>query len=449
MVVIVNKKRGLEPEFVPHGDMGIDKAIQSGLNNVNVETLYQTIKKSPEVTACMNAIVEDIMSDGWKFEGRQKPKKDAQDFVDKTRFFKKLANIIYDFLITGNGYQAKLSVNEQKFKSLLDRISQKEVMKKIGLSKKEVKEKMFYEMKQKGVFKPKDLQTLKSSTITIDYDEHGRINNYRQTVSGKSVIFKPDEIIHISQINIGGSVYGFTPLEPLLSDIATLIFGKEYAGKFFENNGIPNLLINLPEAMGTEDRNYQALKEALNEGKKKENKWRAIITTGPTNVEQIQPFTKEMQFVEMIKEFKVTVLMALGVPPERVNPQKSEGDNKLSDYQGYFKKINFLQRIIEETLNKELFSSFGDVKIRFNRSYKIDELREANIISILVDRGLISVEEAREKIEMERKMDGKPPKQRGQDRDTRALRGEDTRKPEEEELSQPRDRPNKPDNQTQ
>jgi len=450
MALILNKKignrLGLDPDYTPHWTE-TDKPIISGLEGVNIDTLYEVIKKSPEVVASINALVEDIMSDYWKFEGAKKPIEDAETFVENSKFYKILSNALYDLFITGNAYILKLSVSEARIKSLLDRISQNKVMQKFGLKRKEVRKQIFYELKQKNTFVPKDLQNLKASTVYIEYDEHGIIKHYRQTVNENTVIFQPNEIVHLSLINLGGSVYGFTGLEPLLSDIASLIFAKDYAGKFFENNGVPNLLINLPEAMGEEDRNYQVLKQQMKELKKKENKWRALITTGPVNINQIDPFSKEMQFVDLINHFTKIVLMTLGVPPQRINPQETKGSqNELRAYEGYFKKINFLQRLIEGSLNREIFSEFGKVKLRFNRSYKIDELREANIVAILADRGLITIEEARELMGMEKEMKGEIPNQRGQDRDTRSLRGEDTRKPEDEELTQPQDRQPKPDN---
>lgn len=452
MAVIINKSKGrdygLDPDYL---DTGVeqDKPLISKVRGVDISTLYDVAKKSPEVTAALFALVEDILSDGWKYEGAKSGSDEAEEFEMNSQLFKKLSNSIFDMLLTGNGYLLKLSINEERIKNLLERLSQKEVMKRFDLNKKDIKKQVFYELRQKNAFKPKDLQVLKSDTVNIKYDEHGKIVHYKQSVQNNTKIFSPEEIIHLTPMNLGGSVFGFNSVEPLLSDIATLIFAKNYAGNFFENNGVPNLIVNLPEAMGEEDRNYQVLQQALKEGKKKVNKWRALVTTGPTEVTQIEPFSKEMQFVDMIREFKQIVLMALGVPPQRVNPQevKGSGQNELRAYEGYFKKINFLQKIIEGKLNKELFSHFGRIKFKFNRTYKIDELREANIVAILADRKLITVEQAREMMGMEKELgNGTPIETIGQDRDNRALQGQDTRKPETEELSEPKNRPNKPDN---
>jgi len=63
--------------------------------------------------------------------------------------------------------------------------------------------------------------------------------------------------------------------------------------------------------------------------------------------------------------------------------------------EGYYKKINRLQAEIEETLNNELWWRFGDVEMRFPRSYKRDESREADIVSRLVGRPVWTPNEGR------------------------------------------------------
>jgi len=63
--------------------------------------------------------------------------------------------------------------------------------------------------------------------------------------------------------------------------------------------------------------------------------------------------------------------------------------------EGYYKKINLMQSIIEEVLNPQLFSTFGDVKFVFRRAYKRDESREADIVAKLVGRPVMTINEAR------------------------------------------------------
>lgn len=396
--VVKTSIRGLDADYQSY-QTTTKKKINSGLRNVNINTLYETLKKSPEVVACISAIVEDIMSDGWRYEGSKNAISKAQDFEIKSNLFKLITNAIIDILVTGNAYILKLSVSQDKIDELLRSIPI-EMIEKQKLQVSEIKDKL---LKQEDMFKPKDLQLLKSSTIEIKYKNDGSVDYYEQTVENEKRIYQPKDIMHLSLFNLGGTVYGFTPLETLLSDIATLIFAKEFAGKYFENDGLPSWMFNLPEANGEDDRNFQVLKSQLQSLKKKENKFRTLITTGKIESKEIEKFKKDMQFKELIQHFTQVVLIGMGVPTYRLswtaNIQTSSTESAKA-FEGYFKKINFIQKIIEAQLNKELFEGFN-VSLKFNRSYKIDELREANIVTMLIDRQIITVEEARKMMGLE------------------------------------------------
>ena len=107
--------RGLDETYVPHAEgTGIDRALISNAKGIDLDTLYETVKGSPEVDACIQAITEDIMADGWKFEGGKNKVGDVKKFVDKSKFFKVLTNAIWDLMITGNAYILKLNVAEEK-----------------------------------------------------------------------------------------------------------------------------------------------------------------------------------------------------------------------------------------------------------------------------------------------------------------------------------------------
>ena len=89
--------RGLEDDWVPSADQGIAKKIFTNEVTVNnVQVLYDTIKASPEVTACMLAQLEDIMADGWRFNSlsgdkvkAKKSIKEAKEFQKSAKYFKR------------------------------------------------------------------------------------------------------------------------------------------------------------------------------------------------------------------------------------------------------------------------------------------------------------------------------------------------------------------------
>jgi len=384
--------RGLDDTYVPSAGYGIDRALFTNEVGVNLDTLYKTVQKTPEVVACIQAITEDIMADEWKYIGGKKPIADVDDFALQSKFYKILTNAIYDLLITGNAYILKLSVRESEVKSLFSKLTKGLASDlQVGFRKKT-------RVLIQNLTKPKDLQVLKSSTVSINYDETGKVESYEQLVQSERRTYLPEDIIHLSLVNVGGQPYGFSPLEPLLSDVATLILAKEYAGKYFENDGVPNFLFKMPED-NPDSRNYTLLKKELKELKKKEEKFRNLVLTGKVDVEQLQKFNKDMEYAKLIQHFTQIILIGYGVPSHRINftlTDKQVGSQINRAYEGYYKKISFMQKIIEIMLNTELFHRYWKVKLKFNRSYKIDEMREAQIIQILTQVGAVTIEEARD-----------------------------------------------------
>ncbi len=402
--------RGLESEYVPHATgLGITKTLFTGESGVNVETLYKTIRACPEVASCIVAIIEDLMADSWRYIGSKSAKNKAKAFQLKANAYKVLTNAGFELIGTGDAFILKLSVNEDEVKSLIKKLTEK-VAKSLGIDlKKQIKfdeektKAAVYELLKQDISQPKDLQLLKASTVTINYDKTGKVLSYEQKVGGEIVrVYSPKDVIHLSLFNIGGQPYGFTPLETALSDIATLIFAKEFAGKYFENDGIPYFIFHMPDA-SPDDRNYKNLVQELKDLKKEANKYRSMVVTGNVEAEQVNKFNKDMEFAKLVQHFTQVVLMTMGVPAHRVNltiDVRQVGGAVNRAYEGYYKKLSFMQQIIENSLNSELWNDFN-VEMRFNKIYKIDEMREAQVVQILTQAGLVTVEEAREMMGLE------------------------------------------------
>ncbi len=401
--------RGLEEDFIPTPD-GINKNLFTNEVGVSIDTLYATARASPEVTASLMAVLEDIMADLWRLINNSKSprtkaekEKEAKEFEKNSRFFRKLTDAVFDLLATGNAYILKLSIEEAKLATLVTHLT-RSIAKKFRVKGFFSQNKVLELVKQNlKADKPKDLQILKASTVKINYDETGTIKSYEQKVNTATRVYDVKDVIHLKILSIGGQPYGFTPLEPLLSDIAVLLFAKNYAGKYFENDGMPTFMMNMPKESPT-GANYKNLKKELKELKKKTQKYRTLLTTGEINVDMISKFNKDLEYSKLIDHWTRIILMGLGLPSRRVHyagiAKDEEAKAAGKDDTGYQKKISFTQKAIEEVFNLELWNLF-DVEMKFNRSYKIDEMREAEITRILSEVGAITIEEARERIGME------------------------------------------------
>jgi len=414
--------------------IGNDREVTLDGEYLSLDTLYKTVQQSPEVTGVIRLLVNDIMSDGYVFKGTKGAINKSEKFAKQIHFYKKLSDALWDLLITGDAFILKLAFNEDEIKSI--------VSSRIDFSK-------FKEPINKNVFlnditkklmqnfnKTKGLQVLKSSSVTIVRDEFGNVKGYLQKSADgkKNIMFKKDDVLHLSLTNIGGSTYGFTPLSTLLNDVATLIYAKDFAGKIFENDGIGSRLFNFPESSGEDDRNVQFLIEQLKLLRKKKNKLRPVVTTGKFEVIDLKNMTEHLQFKELIEQFSTIILFVWQVPPHRVPLliPRINFDASASDA-AYFRSISHIQKIVEDQL-ASLWAEFNS-EIYFNRGYMLDELRQANINAICWDRNAMTIEEGRDLLGLDPKIpkDGTLPQNMkpgiftsfDEDRDRRVSHGDD------------------------
>lgn len=418
-----------------------NRPIQSALANANLDMLFQLIKESPEFVGVVRAMIQDMMADGWTFEGSIGNQKRAEAFVNDSEFYRKMASALWDLRIAGDTQLIKLGAKPEAIDTFLNyRLSAAGFTKDFNTSsfKNFLKERIRsgnLRIKGAAVARTRDLQLVDTRTMAGVFDETAELQEWVQRVNGKVRYFKPEDVIHISIDNIGGNPYGFTPAHTLLKDIVTLVLAKDFASKVFENDNIPRGIFNFPKTNPDNNRDSEFLKAQLTELRKSKNKLRTLISTGEMNYIPLNNLAKDFEFRQLIQHFTTIIMFAWGVPAHRVpflaeniRPQPKEAN------EGYYKGIAHEQKIIEGQLNKQLWQEFG-VRMIFNKAYRIDELRQANIAAIVADRGLATTNEIRTKyLGLPERADGgalpvlsqnKPFTSFDQNRDNRVATGDD------------------------
>jgi len=386
---------------------------------IEIRDHYSWIRLCPEIVGILTAITDDVLGEGFEiYSNSSAKKKKVEFFLKKNEFRQKLYSWLFDILTTGDGFLGKSKVTVAQVKEAIYKYAEENNLQK---GDDILKEKLVSVFKQSpDVFSPKRIFNMKSSTIRIVYDVHGNITGYVQggTGSGSGVVidstvnpndpryesraenipapgirFETDEVIHLSLMNLGDSVYGFTPFTSSLNDIASLWYAKDYAGKYFQEDATPNFMFLLEDENPNSD-NFKTFVAGLKErkGKGRGN----MVFTGKVKVERVNPLNKDMEFQNMVNIFTQRLLMAWSMPPSRVSNLQGNYRGFIESSEGYYKKINRLQELIEEKLNIELFADFGDVEIFFNRAYKRDESREADIINKLVGQPVLTINEGRQ-----------------------------------------------------
>jgi len=339
----------------------------------NYNRLWDYFKETPELISLVSAIVTDTLSDGYKLDGPQTRVDRATKFLEDNDFDTLMEEWVYDALITGNGYLWKGRVTDEQVYDEVSSYAQNR-----GYPKEAVSE-MFSQVYDEVAFdEPQKLGVVASSTMSIiPSDQYGTNIKYVQRVNGNVERYDADEIIHLRNIMMNGRLYGFSPVESVISEITLLSVLKNYTGNFFANNGTPNWVFILPKELEG-SANHKALIKTLREYKKIENKQKNMVFTGEIDLKKLNDFTKDMEFKNLAEYLTKIIAMVWRVPPSMYGGEMKSSQTAGLSNQAYYRNIAHFQSKVENLLNRFLFKQFK-VTFKFNKSYKEDEIREVQI----------------------------------------------------------------------
>jgi hypothetical protein len=118
------------------------------------------------------------------------------------------------------------------------------------------------------------------------------------------------------------------------------------------------------------------------------------VITGNVGINKVASLSKDLEFSNFIDKFTQRVMLAYGCTARFQHMFSSNGATNPITMESYYKQINSIQTEYEDTLNNELFDEFG-VEFYFNRVYKRDETREADI-AVKLTNLIWTVNESRE-----------------------------------------------------
>jgi hypothetical protein len=356
-------------------------------------SLYQKFWKyyrtSPELVGIVNLIATDIIGERPMFvdvKGEQLGRNKYYDAKRKWRKLKikeKLKGIIFDMLITGDGYGWKGRLDQ---KERLKEVKKIVDMFKPALKTKEGYNKLYLKASQlKDLKVPLRFEMMPSSTVTIDYDDY-EVLGYYQRAGGKEKYFDADDIIHFRLNYIDGMPAGFSPVESLIKELSLLWFVKGNMLSFMENGGNPGKLFILENNQpGTPA--YKRFEEQLIAFKDVRSRHGNMLATGKVNIQDLDEKAKDMEYKELGLYVTGCLALAFNIPVTRIpfllGDSANKGDSGGMAESGYWKMIAEKQDYIEDKINYELLDEL-DFNIQLPRSYKQDEVREAQTIQMNV-----------------------------------------------------------------
>jgi len=334
--------------------------------------LMKLVQGSPEAMAIVRGVVNDIVGK-YNFEpaserrnaGRNKIIK-ASAFNRNVKFKKILKDVIFDVIITGEGYihMGKLSAKDKsELFSLLNP--------KTEGAKRLVDE---------DLTKPRFLRQSASTTMSVLHDDHDVVG-YVQRVGGVDQTFDTKEIIRITFENLDGKVEGFSPFIslPLHLELLWLLWQNQF---FKQNNGNhPDLWVNL-EDMGIDSNSpsYKLVEQTLKGYNTPGSPTHGhLLTTGKVSVTQMER-SDSLEFKEV--DQYVTQLIAaqwqypmsrMGIKTEQAAKSKDSGG---SADRGYWLNIEQMQDMTDLILNTELWEPGFGVRIVHRKGYLHDDVVE-------------------------------------------------------------------------
>jgi len=360
---------------------------------IDYTSLIEWLQNTPELVTVFNVIIEDTLSDGFTLSGGKNKVKKVEELFKRNNIKSRIFELLFDALPTGDGYWLKRKISENDLKSKINKIC-KRVYTSNGIEYKSlIADGILDELKSEDedVLKTREIITVPSNTMSINYDEYGNVKSYIQRVSGNSeqIEFLPDEIIHFKLMPQAGKVYSFTPLKSILIELNILRSIKIVASSEFINGGSPRLIITLPNANPNSPQ-FKRMKESLEEYKDLTNRSRVMLIGGEGS--DIKPTVLNSmvltpEFKELAKWVTQIIIALWGIPSSRIPNLVSAigGDSgRQSSDEGYYRKIAHLQDLLEDLINSQLLDEYG-VELKFNRSYKQDEIREAQAKMFKVD----------------------------------------------------------------
>lgn len=383
------------PRFnVPYGTNITESIFGSG--NLNIKkSMINLFKTIPELNALVTMVASDIVGEydfvplDEKKSGRNKIKAAQKYAVDNDLTGVMLAQTI-DGLALGEGYAWMKGISSQDLKEIVDAI----VLRKIGMNNLEMKEEIankaflrLVEQKDKyldeSLVQPRLLRYIASSTMDIDSDDK-EIKRFVQKVGVTIEYFKPEEILHLSFLQVDGKPFGFSPVSTLFLQLDLLKLMWKNQKALQTNGGSPGKIFAF-EDLKVASPAYKRIEEQLTEYSVPENQYGNMLMTGKLNVVDIQK-PESMMFKDVGLYVTGVIAMHWCIPKSRI-PFIVGGTNTANDVGGtsektYWISVERKQDRLAQLYNAQLFIPKFGVKLVHKKDYQQDDVAENTALQL-------------------------------------------------------------------
>lgn len=202
--------------------------------------------------------------------------------------------------------------------------------------------------------------------------------------------FRPEDVLHIKNIDPTNPLRGSGVVRPASSRIATETEATRYQANFFKNQGRPDMAVFTNSTVteeAAEDfrRRWKSVFGGKNNGSV------GVFGNNVTSVEELNKTPKEMDFIETQKFLRMDILSALHIPEEMVSSDGSNRATSKEAYKMYLQEavipvlkafLNIINNKLVPQMDQALFFKFTD-PTPVDRELKLKETTELKKVGII------------------------------------------------------------------
>lgn len=217
-------------------------------------------------------------------------------------------------------------------------------------------------------------------------DQWGFINNgYR---------FESDELIHVKEPSIRGSVWGRSPIDVLAKDLTLEILGRSFTKEILERKGLdPSGVIEFDSNL-----NDQAYSEEIARltALAKNNRHGTMVLRG-AKFNSVGITQEDMEYSQLMSDIRDRIIATFGVPPTKVSIMSNNlhEDTVKSQDRQFKKTFSGKAKLFEDAFNKVLGRTIFRETFHYNELDIEDKLVRAQIEDIRLNNGTLTINEVR------------------------------------------------------
>ena len=223
-----------------------------------------------------------------------------------------------------------------------------------------------------------------------------------------SVMYEPDELIHIRQPNPEKtkSVWGLSKINICADWIALENNALKYNNDILLNDGLdPNTVLSYDKDIS--DQNFTAELKRLSAEKQaaRENNKKSLMAVKGATVQTNMRSNRDMNYLELLKYARDQIIRTFQVPPqlagiiETASLGSGSGDSQKKDWKNTF---DGAKTQVEDAFNNCLKHHGFQERFHYQQMDIIDELYDAQVNQILIGSGIKTVDEVRNDMGLDR-----------------------------------------------